>query len=122
MNSARRLGLFSGKIAPFVDLSPNKTGAPESLRILNARSTFAGLQVLDVLTTLAAFHVGAFEINPIVARLTVLFGRFNGVLLSKLIALLLALGVRKRLWIVNLFYIGVVCWNLIVLVSLSGHK
>jgi hypothetical protein len=92
------------------------------LKIFNARSTFAVLQLLDVLTTLAAFHVGAFEVNPIVARFTVLFGRFNGVLLSKLIALALALGVRKRLWVVNLFYVGVICWNLIVVVALSLRK
>jgi Domain of unknown function (DUF5658) len=99
------------------------TGAPSRLKILNARSTFAALQVLDILTTLAAFHVGAFEANPFVAQLIALFGRFNGVLFSKLIALLLALGVRKRLWIVNLFYVGVICWNVIVvLMTVVRHK
>ena len=95
------------------------------MKILNARWTFAILQVLDLLTTVAAFHVGASEVNPLVAHLTVLFGRFNGVLISKIIALLLALGVRKRLWIVNLFYVGVVYWNikvLLVLMALSGHR
>jgi hypothetical protein len=92
------------------------------LKILNARSTFAILQVLDLLTTLAAFHVGAFEVNPIVAHLTVLFGRFNGVLISKIIALLLALGVRKRLWIVNLFYVGVIYWNLTILLALVSRR
>lgn len=91
------------------------------MKILNARSTFAILQVLDLLTTLAAFHVGAFEVNPIVAHLTVLFGRFNGVLISKIIALLLALGVRKRLWIVNLFYVGVIYWNLTILLALVSR-
>jgi hypothetical protein len=94
----------------------------ERLKILNARSTFAILQVLDLLTTLAAFHVGAFEVNPIVAHLTVLFGRFNGVLISKIIALLLALGVRKRLWIVNLFYVGVIYWNLTILLALVSRR
>jgi hypothetical protein len=92
------------------------------LKILNARSTFAVLQGLDVITTLAAFRVGAFEVNPIVAHLTVLFGRFTGVVLSKVIALLLALGVRRRLWIVNLFYIGVIGWNVIVVIALSVRK
>jgi hypothetical protein len=38
------------------------------------------------------------------------------------IALLLALGVRRRLWIVNLFYIGVIGWNVIVLIALSVRK
>jgi hypothetical protein len=92
------------------------------VKLLNARLTFVILQVLDLVTTLAAFHVGAFEVNPLVAHLTVLFGRFNGVLISKVIALLLALGVRKRLWIVNLFYIGVIYWNVTVILALSSRR
>jgi hypothetical protein len=95
----------------------------QTYSILQSRSTFIGLQVLDLLTTLAAFHVGAFEINPLVARLTVLFGRVGGVLSSKVIAVLIALGIRRRLWMVNVFYTAVVCWNVIVLLLLSagGH-
>jgi len=89
------------------------------MRILQSRSSFIVLQILDFLTTLLAFHLGAFEINPIVARLTVMFGPVGGVLFSKLIAIFIAAGVRKRLWIVNLFYSGVVCWNIIILVLLS---
>jgi hypothetical protein len=54
----------------------------ERLKVLNRRCTFAILQVLDLLTTLAAFRVGAFAVNPIVAHLTVSFGRFSGVLIS----------------------------------------
>ena len=67
--------------------------------------------------------MGAFELNPVVASLTAHFGRVGGVVMSKLIAVLLMLGVRRRLWIVNLVYIGVICWNLIVVVSLvmRGH-
>jgi Domain of unknown function (DUF5658) len=94
----------------------------DRLKVLNTRSTFAILQVLDLLTTLAAFRVGAYEVNPIVAHLTVLFGRFSGVLISKVIALLLALGVRKRLWIVNLFYLGVIYWNVTVLWALCRGR
>jgi hypothetical protein len=55
--------------------------------VLRSRWTFAALQVLDLLTTLLAFHVGAFEVNPLVAHLTVQFGRFRGVLISKLMRL-----------------------------------
>jgi hypothetical protein len=117
MNSAHHQSFFVGQ-----SCQPEEQQRVNHLKILNARSTFALLQVLDVCTTLAAFHVGAFEVNPIVAHLTVLLGRFNGVVLSKVIALLLALGVRRRLWIVNLFYIGVIGWNLIVLVALSMRK
>ena len=92
------------------------------MKVLNARFSFAVLQVLDFLTTLLAFHVGAFELNPLIAHLIVLFGRVGGVVLSKRIALLLALGVRKRLWVVNLFYVGVICWNLFVLIALAVRR
>ncbi len=53
------------------------------LRTLNTRSSFILLQVLDLLTTLTAFRVGGFEVNPLVASLTVHFGRVGGVVLSK---------------------------------------
>ena len=88
------------------------------LRTLNTRSIFILLQVLDLLTTLAAFRAGGFEVNPLVATLTIHFGRVGGVVLSKMIAVLLMLGVRRRLWMVNLFYISVIGWNVVVVVSL----
>jgi|SRR5581483_7049706 len=90
-------------------------------RIMQARSTFIILQVFDLMTTIAAFHAGAFEVNPLVARLTLEFGRIGGVMCSKVIAVLIAFGVRKRLWIVNVFYSGVVIWNVIVLFALWGQ-
>ena len=43
-------------------------------------------------------------------------------MLSKMIAVLLMLGVRKRLWMVNLVYIGVICWNVVVVISLAVHR
>ena len=88
------------------------------MRTLNTRSIFILLQVLDLLTTLAAFRAGGFEVNPLVASLTIHFGRVGGVVLSKLIAVLLMLGVRRRLWMVNLLYIGVIFWNVVVVLSL----
>ena len=91
-------------------------------RVVRSRWTFAALQVLDLLTTLAAFHVGAFEVNPLVAHLTKQFGRLHGVLISKLIAVIIAMGVKKRLWIVNIFYALIVLWNIIVIVSLSTKR
>ena len=88
-------------------------------RTFQSHWTFAGLQVLDLLTTIAVFHFGGLEVNPLVGRLTEQFGQFRGVLLSKLMAVLLALGVRRLVWAINLFYTGIVCWNLIVLLLLS---
>ena len=87
--------------------------------IVGARSSFIVLQALDLLTTLIAFHYGAFEVNPLVGRLTTSFGQTGGVLLSKVIAVLIVLRVRKLMWLANLFYLGVVCWNTFVLVALS---
>ena len=88
-------------------------------KLLRSHWTFASLQVLDLLTTLAAFHAGAFEVNPLVARLTLQFGRFGGVFMSKVIAVVIALGVKQRLWVVNLFFSCVVSWNIVVLIILS---
>jgi hypothetical protein len=87
-------------------------------RVLRSRWTFVALQILDLLTTLAAFHVGASEINPLVAHLTLKFGRLRGVLISKVIAVAIAMGVRRLVWVVNLFYTLVVGWNLVVMTIL----
>ena len=88
-------------------------------KLLRSRWTFVTLQVLDLLTTLAAFHMGGFEASPLVAKLTERFGGFRGVLISKLISLMIALGVSRLIWVVNLFYTAVVCWNVAVLIILS---
>jgi hypothetical protein len=69
--------------------------------ILQAKSSFIVLQVLDLLTTLLAFHFGAFEVNPLVGRLVSVLGPAGGVLVSKVVAILIAFRMRKLLWIVN---------------------
>jgi hypothetical protein len=88
-------------------------------KLIRSRWTFATLQILDLLTTLAAFHLGALEVSPLVSLLTQQFGRLGGVFMSKVIAVVIALGVKRLLWVVNLFYAGVVCWNVVVLIILS---
>jgi hypothetical protein len=45
----------------------NSKNRTHLLEVLNARLSFAVLQVRDLLTTLFAFHFGAFEINPDIA-------------------------------------------------------
>ena|SRR5436190_23076943 len=89
--------------------------------IVLSRWTFVGLQVLDLLTTLAAFRVGAVEVNPVVAHLTVLFGRVRGVLISKVIAVAIAMGVRKLIWVVNVFYTVIILWNVLNLFILRSR-
>jgi hypothetical protein len=90
--------------------------------ILQAKSSFIVLQVLDLLTTLLAFHFGAFEVNPLVGRLVSVLGPAGGVLVSKVVAILIAFRMRKLLWIVNLFYIGIVIWNMLVVFLLSHAR
>ncbi len=88
-------------------------------RLLKSRSAFIGLQVLDLATTLIAFHMGAFEMNPLVARFASSLGPIGGVLCSKTIACLIVLRVRRLVWIANLFYTGVIFWNFVILFALS---
>ena len=90
--------------------------------LLRSRWTFVGLQALDLATTLAAFHYGAFEVNPLVAGLTQHLGRFRGVAASKVLAVCVALGVKRLVWIVNLFYAGIVVWNALVVIALSARS
>jgi len=80
-------------------------------KLVNSHWTFIGFQALDLLTTMLAFRMGALEVNPLVAQLTVIFGRFRGVLISKLIAIAIAMGVRKLIWIINIFYALIIFWN-----------
>src|SRR5207237_10615060 len=71
-------------------------------KVMQAKSSFFVLQALDLATTLMAFHFGAFEVNPLVGRLTMLLGPTGGVLTSKVVAVLIALRLRKRMWVANL--------------------
>lgn len=92
------------------------------MKLVHSKWIFLGLQVMDVLTTLAAFHAGAYEVNPLVARLTHEFGAARGLIWSKAIAMLIVLPVRRLVWVANLFYAGVVLWNICILLSLAaGH-
>jgi Domain of unknown function (DUF5658) len=87
--------------------------------VLTARPSFIVLQVLDLTTTLIAFHYGAFELNPLIGRLTKTLGPTGGVLFTKVIAVLIIFRVRKLMWVANLFYLGVVCWNIFVLLGIA---
>lgn len=93
----------------------------EAIRLLRSRYSFIALQVLDLGTTLLAFHKGAFEVNPLVARMGHWMGPLEGVLFSKAITCLLVFRVRRLVWIANLFYAGVICWNCIILLALSAR-
>ena len=90
--------------------------------VLQSKSGFIVLQILDLITTLVAFHFGGFELNPLVGRLTAVFGATGGVVFSKAVAVLIVFRVRKLMWFANLFYLVVVCWNVFVLLAISHVK
>ena len=82
---------------------------------------FVYLQLLDLLTTLVGFRLGASEASPFI-RVLMHFGPAMGVVLSKLFALGLAglcMYLKKdRLvrWI-TYWYGGLVVWNLTVMLG-----
>jgi hypothetical protein len=84
---------------------------------------FLYLQVLDFLTTLVGFKLGASELSPFV-RYMIRFGPITGVAISKLLALLIgALCLRLDKphlvqWICY-WYAGLVVWNICVILASS---
>ena len=85
------------------------------VKIFQAKWSFIALQILDLATTLFAFHLGGYEVNPLVARMTAIFGPLGGVAVSKVLAVLIAWRVQKLLWVANLFYTGIVSWNIVLI-------
>ena len=85
---------------------------------------FVYLQLLDLLTTLIGFRVGAAEASPFV-RTLMHAGPMTGVILSKVLAL--ALGgycvYTKKLGLIRLinYWYGVlVVWNLMIMLTATG--
>jgi hypothetical protein len=87
---------------------------------------FLYLQVLDFLTTLAGFKLGASEASPFIAKLIHVSSPVAGLAASKI----LGLGIgglcfatnRGRLvgWI-NYWYAGLIVWNLCVIVGIGSR-
>lgn len=92
---------------------------------MNAYQIFIYLQLLDLLTTLLGFRLGASEASPFI-KLLMQAGPALGVTLSKVIALGLgALCVytgRNHLirW-ASYWYGGLVAWNLVVILVQQAH-
>jgi len=82
---------------------------------------FVYLQLLDLLTTLVGFRVGAAEVSPFI-RMLMHAGPAIGVAISKVFALALGgvcVAAKKRhllLWI-SYWYAGLVVWNLMVVLT-----
>jgi hypothetical protein len=86
---------------------------------------FIYLQLLDLLTTLLGFRLGAAEASPFI-RLMMHVGPATGVIASKV----LALGIGGLCFYLNKSHVirwisywfgGLVIWNLIVMLAVPGH-
>ena len=85
---------------------------------------FIYLQLLDLLTTLVGFKVGAAEASPFI-RMLMHTGPVMGVAISKLLALGLGglcvyLKKYKLIRIATYWYSGLVVWNLMILLAAPG--
>jgi hypothetical protein len=87
-----------------------------------AIQVFIYLQVLDFITTMIGFRVGANEASPFIVKLIYYTSPAMGVAASKLVALgvgaLCVATHRTRLvsWI-NYWYAGLVVWNLSMIMT-----
>ena len=84
------------------------------MKTLNSKMIFFGLQVADLLTTLVCFKVGLTEMGPVTARLILAFGVLGGLLISKVLACLAVLPLKKLVWLGNVLYGLIVAWNLLL--------
>ena len=86
---------------------------------------FIYLQLLDLLTTLVGFKIGAGEASPFI-RMLMQVGPITGVLLSKVLALGLgafcvwANKAHVVRWI-TYWYSGLIVWNLMVMLHAAGQ-
>ena len=89
---------------------------------------FIYLQVLDFMTTMIGFHLGASEASPFIAKLIHATSPAMGVGLSKLVGLgvgglCVALGRQRLISWINYWYAGLIVWNMsIITIVLSGSN
>jgi len=92
-----------------------------------AIQVFIYLQILDYLTTLVGFRVGAGEASPFIVKLIHATTPAIGVGLSKMVgagigALCVATGRARLITWINYWYAGLVVWNLcIILTAITRH-
>ena len=87
---------------------------------------FAYLQLLDFLTTLIGFRLGASEASPFIVKLIHAVGPVMGVAASKGVALAIAavcvaIGRSRLIVWANYWYAALVVWNLYILLVAGGR-
>ena len=86
---------------------------------------FLYLQLLDFLTTLVGFKVGAHEASPFIVKLIHVSSPAVGVAASKLVGLgigvlCIALNRARIVGWINYWYAGIVIWNLSVILTAAN--
>lgn len=87
---------------------------------------FVALQCADVVTTLLALRLGGVEKNSLVSYL-MLFGSLEGLIVSKLLVLAIALFAvmtlryRALRW-ANVAFTGIVLWNVSIILRLIARQ
>jgi hypothetical protein len=87
---------------------------------------FVYLQLLDFLTTMAGFKVGAYEASPFITRLIHSSSPLLGLATSKVIGLVtgglcIAMNRVRLIGWINYWYAGLVVWNLCVILVAQHH-
>ncbi len=87
---------------------------------------FVYLQLLDFLTTMAGFKVGAYEVSPFIVKLIHSSSPLLGLVASKAIGLIvgglcIALNRVRLIALINYWYAGLVVWNLCVILVAQQH-
>ena len=85
---------------------------------------FVGLQLMDLLTTLVGFKLGATEASPFI-RMLMHAGPTTGVVLSKILALALGglciyVGKCHLIRWISYWYGALIVWNLMVMLVATG--
>jgi hypothetical protein len=92
---------------------------------INIYQIFVYLQLLDLLTTLVGFKLGAAEASPFI-RMLMHAGPETGVVVSKLLALGLgafcvATGKAHVVRWICYWYGALIVWNLMIMLAAPGH-
>jgi hypothetical protein len=86
---------------------------------------FVYLQLLDFLTTLVGFKIGASEASPFIAKLIHVSSPALGVGVSKVVGLgigglCMAMNRARLVTWINYWYAGLIVWNLGVILTAGG--
>ncbi|HXJ38892.1 MAG TPA: DUF5658 family protein [Bryobacteraceae bacterium] len=90
-----------------------------------AIQAFIYLQLLDFLTTLIGFKVGASEASPFIAKMIHLTSPAWGVAASKVLglgigAICVASGRSRLITWINYWYAGLIVWNLCIILRAAN--